>query len=363
MGTARAMQLVIVLFFVLFWTGQDPLARQVVATTHKSSPGVAADSPGNLAAGSANRQSSAVLRPADAGLVKGRPGQGNVLSGTTANAQLERRLSARTAVVVDSRTGRIIFALNPDVPRQPASTIKVLTALIALDSLRESQLVPTSRRAAQMPRSKIYLQQGRSYRAGDLINAVLLRSGNDASVALAEMIAGSERAFARLMTSKAREMGASNTTLVNSNGLTASGQVSTARDLALILHQAMQHPELARRIGTTTVATGFGQTLRSNNQALWRVEGSKGGKTGYTSAAQQTYVGKFQRGEQEIVIALMGSQKMWDDVNHLVKFGFQQLGNGALMAAAPIDDAFTRRAASSDAVAMTVLTDVAKSGL
>lgn len=338
---------------VMLLSGQEALARQALATTHKSAPGA-----------TAGGSSFALLRPVDNGLVKSQPGHaGNVLAGNSDVEQLARRISARSAVVVDARTGRLVYALNPDEPRQPASTIKVLTGLIAINSLRDSELVPTSRRAAGMPRSKIYLQQGRSYRAGDLINAALLSSANDATVALAEKIAGSERAFARLMTGKARAMGARNTVLVNSNGLTASGQQSTARDLALILHQAMQHPEFARRIGTASAQTSFGRTLSSNNRALWQIDGSEGGKTGYTNAARQTYVGKFKRGDDEVIIALMGSNSMWDDVGHLVEFGFQQLGNSTLMAAALVDPAFTRRAPGSGSSALTVLSDAAKTSL
>jgi len=355
MRAARAKQILLVLCLVLVWLGQEAQARQVLATTHKTAPGAAA---------SPAATSMVLLRPADADLIKSQPGRaGNSLSGNSETAQLARRISAQSAVVVDARTGRMLFALNPDQPRQPASTIKVITGLIAIHSLRDAELVPTSRRAAEMPRSKIYLQQGRSYRASDLVNATLLSSANDATVALAERIAGSESAFARLMTSKARSMGATNTVLINSNGLTARGQQSTARDLAVIFHHAMQDQEFARRIGSRSVATGFGQTLRTNNRALWQINGAQGGKTGFTRAAQQTYVGKFKRGNDELVVALMGSNSMWDDVGNLVEFGFRQLRGGSVLAEARVDPAFTRRLPGSGSVAMTVLSDVAKSSL
>lgn len=362
MGFNGAVKILLALGLVLVWSVEDVAARQVLATVHKAAPGALVQAEGSGYAG--DSRSLVLLRPADADLIKSQPGiGGNTFGGTSESGLLERRISARSAVVVDAGSGRLLFALNPDTPRQPASTIKVVTGLIALHSLRDGELVPTSHRAAQMPRSKIYLQQGRSYRAGDLINATLLSSANDATVALAEKIAGSETAFARLMTSKARSLGATNTVLVNSNGLTATGQRSTARDLALILHQAMQDREFARRIGTISANTGFGQTLRTNNRALWQIEGAEGGKTGFTRAAQQTYVGKFKRGNHELVIALMGSNTMWDDVAQLVEFGFRHIGGGPVLAAAPVDPAFTRRAAGSGSVALTVLSDAAKSSL
>ena len=109
--------------------------------------------------------------------------------------ELRRRLSSRSVILMDGMTGQVIYEQLPDLPAQPASTIKVLTGLIAIQSLRDGDLVPVSRRAANMPRSKVYLQRSKSYQADDLINAVLLSSANDASVALAEKIAGSEKVF------------------------------------------------------------------------------------------------------------------------------------------------------------------------
>jgi len=232
------------------------------------------------------------------------------------------KISARSAIIIDADTGEVIFARDPDRPAQPASTIKVLTGLLAIETLKKNDLVPVSNRAASMPRSKIYLNQGRSYPATDLIDAVLLASANDASVALAEKIAGSEWAFAQRMTRRATDLGASRTVCKTANGLTAAGQQSTARDLAVIFKQAMQNREFAARIKRTTATTSFGTSLRNHNRALWQISGSEGGKTGYTAAARQTYVGKFKRRDREIVLALMGSGAMWDDIKRLVEYGF-----------------------------------------
>jgi len=232
-------------------------------------------------------------------------------------------LSCKSAVVMDAETGEILYALRPDTPRQPASTIKVLTGLIAMHSLKDGELVKVSRRAARMPRSKIYLKPGRSYRATDLINAVLLASANDASVALAEKIAGSESAFARLMTRKARAMGARRTVCKTASGLTARGQQTTARDLAVIFRQAMHDPEFASRISLSRVRTREGKVLRTHNRALWRIDGAVGGKTGYTRAARQTYVGLFRRDDASLIVSLMGSESMWEDIEALVEYGFE----------------------------------------
>jgi D-alanyl-D-alanine carboxypeptidase (penicillin-binding protein 5/6) len=151
---------------------------------------------------------------------------------------------------------------------------------------------------------------------------VLLASANDASVALAEKIAGSEQQFAQKMTGLARRWGAKNTICKTASGLTAKGQKTTARDLAIIFRRAMQDREFATRMKRTKIKTVEGKLLRNHNKALWQIEGTLGGKTGYTNAARQTYVGKFKRGRDEIIVAIMGSETMWGDIKRLVDYGF-----------------------------------------
>lgn len=244
-------------------------------------------------------------------------------------ADLTRRfspnlISARSIIVIDAVSGKTLFSRSPDTPRQPASTIKVLTGLIAIDTLTNKQQVSVSKKAARQPRSKVYLDQRKTYRATDLINAVLLASANDASVALAEKIAGSEQKFAGRMTSLARRLGATNTTCKTASGLTAKGQKSTARDLAVIFRKAMQDKEFADRMKHSKIKTQDGKLLRNHNKALWQIDGTLGGKTGYTNAARQTYVGKFKRGSDEIIVAIMGSETMWGDLKRLVNYGFSR---------------------------------------
>ncbi|MDH4320334.1 MAG: D-alanyl-D-alanine carboxypeptidase [Desulfobulbaceae bacterium] len=241
-----------------------------------------------------------------------------------ASLPIDEKLSAQSAIIMDGATGEVLFAQNPDLARQPASTIKVLTGLLAIENLRDGEMITPSRRAAGQPRSKIYLDPRKSYTANDLINAVLLASANDASVALAEKVGGSERAFAAMMTAKARSLGASNTICKTATGLTSEGQQSTARDLALIFNKAMEGSEFAFRVGRPKVKTVDGKLLLNHNKALWQVHGAEGGKTGYTNVARQTYVGKFKREQGEVVIALMGSETMWADVKNLVEYGFAQ---------------------------------------
>lgn len=243
---------------------------------------------------------------------------------TQGNDNLQNKISAKSVIIMDAANGQTIFAVSPDTPRQPASTIKILTGLIAIKSLDFSESVAVSPKAAEQPSSKVYLEKQKQYKADDLINAVLLSSANDASVALAEKIAGSEQSFARMMTLRAKLCGAQKTVCKTANGLTAEGQSSTARDLATIFRHAMQDDEFSQRMKQVKAHTAEGKLLKNHNKALWQIEGAEGGKTGFTNAAGQTYVGKFKRGSREIIVALMGSRTMWADLKTLVEFGFSQ---------------------------------------
>lgn len=235
-----------------------------------------------------------------------------------------KNLTAKSAIILDDVDGTIIFAKEPDQPRQPASTIKVLTGIIALHSLAGDEEVSVSREAASRPSSKMYLDPAKVYRADELISGVLLGSANDASVALAELIAGSESAFAEFMNLQASHFGATNTVCKTATGLTAKDQTSTARDLALIFREAMRDDNFSAKMRIRSITTDEGNTLYNHNKALWRIEGAEGGKTGYTLAARQTYVGKFSNGEATFIVAIMGSETMWQDLKQLVNFGFGQ---------------------------------------
>jgi D-alanyl-D-alanine carboxypeptidase (penicillin-binding protein 5/6) len=237
---------------------------------------------------------------------------------------INKHITSKSVIILDAKTGKAIFSKSPDNPRQPASTIKVLTGMIAIKRLKDNEKVEVSRHAEKMPRSKVYLSTKKKYKANDLINAVLLASANDASVALAEKIAGSESDFAKLMTLHARLWGAKNTVCRTASGLTARGQHSTARDLAQIFRHAMQDKEFANRMKRTKIKTSYGKLLRNHNKALWQVDGALAGKTGYTNKARQTYVGQFKRGNDAIVVAIMGSETMWTDIKRLVEYGFKK---------------------------------------
>ena len=181
---------------------------------------------------------------------------------------------------------------------------------------------------------------------------MLLASANDASVALAEKIGGAESGFAKMMTRKANELGATKTICKTASGLTAKGQQTTARDLATIFSKAMEHQEFADRMKLIKTKTSYGKTLRSHNKALWQITGAQGGKTGYTWAAKQTYVGKFSRNGEEIIVALLGSRNMWNDIAKLVDYGFSRQGE---LKMANREDTETKTAEESPSLKSTLI--------
>ena len=222
--------------------------------------------------------------------------------------------------------GKVLSSLNPQLMLPPASTLKVGTALIVVNTLKLTDSVPVSCHAAEAPPSKIKIQPGETYSVQDLLYAVLLGSANDAARALAEKVSGSEERFACFMTSRLRQMGAYRTNFETASGLPAPGQYTTAHDLALIFRKAMQNPTLAKIMSTKTYTLTDGKQVRNHNRFLFTTDYAVAGKTGWTRSSQHTYVGMFQNGDKRIIISLLGSPNKWPDLRILIAKGFSQIG-------------------------------------
>jgi len=249
-----------------------------------------------------------------------------VTAGLAAGEEEGFEVSARSFVIMDAKTGRILLSLNPQVFLPPASTLKVMTAMSVVEHLKMDDKVRVSRHAASAPPSKVGIKPGETYTVRELLYALLLKSGNDAARALAEKVSGSEAAFARQLTHEVRQWGAYRTTCATANGLPADNQYSTAQDLALMLRRAMRDPELAKIMATKYYTIQGGRKLRNHNRFLFTTPLAVAGKTGYTRASKHTYVGMFKNGKHEIIIALMGSKKKWADLRPLIEKGFELEG-------------------------------------
>lgn len=264
-------------------------------------------------------------------------------AGTMARAGDELpRLTAKAAIAVDVQSGEVYFARASNAALPPASTTKLLTAILALRHTAPDELLRVSAHAASMPPSKAYLRAGSIYTSRDLLYALMLRSANDASVVIAEHIGGSVPGFARLMNETARELGATNSHFITPNGLPAKGHYSTVQDLATLMRAALRTPGMRPLLSTRTdviePVSGRAQriALRSTNRMLWRDDLQVIGKTGWTRAAKRCFVGAASANGREIVIAILGSRDLWGDVELLSHHG---LGR-----AVPNYDDFRRRA-------------------
>ncbi len=219
-----------------------------------------------------------------------------------------------SAVVLDMRDGTVLFESNADHRQSPASLTKMMTVYLAFEAVENGQLrldqkVRVSRRASRQPPSKLYLKAGQRVTIRSLIRATAIKSANDAAVALAEAISGSEKAFARLMTARARQLGMRHTTFRNASGLTARGHLSTARDMAIMgRHLFFDFPQYYN-IFKRKVDRAAGKRIYSTNRRLLSsYRGADGIKTGYTRAAGYTLVASARRGSKRVVAALFGGK-------------------------------------------------------
>ncbi len=235
---------------------------------------------------------------------------------------------ARAAVVMDAKTGELLYAKGPDDRLPPASTTKGMTVVLALESGRLDDAFVVSQVAAATPAVKLYLRTGNRVQLQDLTRAMMLKSANDASVVVAEGLGGSVNRFSARMNRRAIEIGARNTRFVNPNGLPAQGHYSTVRDLALIFQHALSVPgfrEIAEadRLIITTWDQKRRRTihLRNSNRLLRGYRVPVIGKTGYTREAKRCFVGAASADGHEVVVALLGSTDLWGDARRLIDFG------------------------------------------
>ncbi len=234
-------------------------------------------------------------------------------------------INAKSYVIADANSGAILEARNPYKKLQPASTTKIVTAMVVLDRLSPSKWVKISKRASQQVRVKAYLKAGHKYRVRDLLKALLIKSANDAAVALAEAVAGSEKKFALLMTKKARSCGAYNTRFKSASGLTKKGQYTTAHDLYLLMQCARdkKYDRIKKyaRIKHTVIRSNKGQkhTLKNHNRLFTQSPYYSIGKTGFTRAAKYCYVSYLEKDNVSTVISMLGSQQLWPNAKKLAK--------------------------------------------
>lgn len=261
-----------------------------------------------------------------------------VISGTQliyANDALPK-VKARGAVLIEQDSGRVLYEQNAYIPLPMASTTKIMTCILALENGKLDDIVVVSKRASQAPPVKLKLKVGEKQRLGDLLYALMLQSDNDVAVAVAEYIGGSVEEFCQMMTQKAQEIGAHNTSFQTPNGLDAEGHYASAYDMALIGAYALKNPEFVKIITTELISIPTIPTenserhdLQNKNRFIYSYQGSNGIKTGFTNKAGHCFVGGAKRDDMQLVAVALGSgwgkngkNQKYADVINMMNYGF-----------------------------------------
>lgn len=237
-------------------------------------------------------------------------------------------INASAAILFNVSTEEVLYAKNPDTVMMPASTTKIMTAIIAIENGELDRKVKISHRAAAVRGSSMHLRPGEQQTLRDLLYGLLLSSGNDAAVAIAESIAGSEKKFAEMMNAKARELGMQNTCFRNASGLPAAGHYTTAYDLALLADYAIKNPIFTLIVQTksTSVPSYRANRLRAlvnHNKLLWQYPYTIGIKTGYTRSAGKCLAASAAQNGAILISVVLKSPTIYDDSIHLFDYGFQ----------------------------------------
>ena len=242
-------------------------------------------------------------------------------------------VTCASCVLVDE-DGTILWARAASRPRANASTTKMVTALVVVERASLAETVVVSAHAAATGGGGLDLRPGDLYSVEALLYAMLLSSSNDAAVALAEHVAGSEHAFVGAMNARARAIGATRSRFATPHGLDYPGHVSTARDLAAIADELLENPFLRRVVGTraTTISGSPGRTFLTNRNALLDTyNGAIGVKTGFTAAAGDVLVAAARRSGRRLIAVAMGSDSAAEDARRLLDLGFGRLRSSVLL--------------------------------
>ncbi|MCD8330189.1 MAG: D-alanyl-D-alanine carboxypeptidase [Lachnospiraceae bacterium] len=255
---------------------------------------------------------------------------------SAAEAPAESELYARSAVLMDGESGRVLYSKNGDEALPMTSTTKIMTCILALEEGEPDQVCTVSAYAASMPEVRLGVQEGETYYLRDLLYAMMLESDNDVAVMVAENIAGSVEEFADRMNRRARELGCEDTYFITPNGLDASDEEGThsasARDMATILSYCVHNEDFCEITGTAdwsfTACSGARSFSCPNHNAfLSQMEGAFSGKTGYTGNAGYCYVGALRDGGRTFIVALLACgwpshrDYKWSDTRTLMQYG------------------------------------------
>lgn len=233
-------------------------------------------------------------------------------------------VSSECACVIDMTTGRVIYEKNMAKTHTMASTTKIMTALVALENSNLEDVVTVSANAAGEEGTSLYLKAGQKATMEDLLYGLMLQSGNDAAIAIAEGVAGNVDKFAELMTARAKKIGALNSSFKNPNGLDEEGHFTTAYDLAMITREAMMNEKFREIVSTKskTILEGT-QTVSNHNKMLRMYDGCIGVKTGFTKKSGRCLVSAASRNGVEVVAVTLNAPNDWNDHKMMLDYAFE----------------------------------------
>ena len=237
-------------------------------------------------------------------------------------------ISAQNAIMIEANSGEILYEKNADDKAYPASITKILTALLAIENGDLDKKVKISQNASGVEGSSIYLEVGEKIPLRDLVYGLMLRSGNDAAIAISEEVGGSMDKFVAMMNKRVKELGAFNTHFANPNGLHDPDHYTTARDMALIAREAMKNEEFKKVAAAKTYVTDRGEGkynyFYNKNKVVYQYNGGTGIKIGYTKVAGRTLVASSERDGMELICVVMNAPDWFNDTYKLMDYAYSQ---------------------------------------
>ena len=248
---------------------------------------------------------------------------------TAVDINEEPKINSRAGIIYDRKTGRILWGKNENEKRKMASTTKMMTAIVVIENVNLQEKVKVSKKAANTEGSRLGLTKDAEITVNDLLYSLMLCSGNDAAVALAEHTAGSIENFAEMMNEKAKEMELENTNFVTPHGLDEEEHYTTATELAKIADYALNNEKICNIVRTktyTVTINGYGKNISNTNELLGYLDGVYGVKTGFTNGANRCLVTATKRGDMDIICIVLGADTKKDrtkDSIKLIEYAFK----------------------------------------
>ncbi|WP_157406220.1 D-alanyl-D-alanine carboxypeptidase family protein [Neobacillus drentensis] len=252
-------------------------------------------------------------------------------------------VSAASAVLIEQKSGRILYEKDAYTKRRIASITKIMTAKLAIESGKMNQYVKVSEQATRAEGSSVYLKPGEKIKLKDLVYGLMLRSGNDTAVAIAEYVGGSVEGFAYLMNLKAKEIGMLNTHFSNPHGLDDhENHYSTAYDMAVLMRYAMQDKTFKKISGTKVYRAAnptedWDRVWKNKNRLLTKYKYTTGGKTGFTKRAKRTLVTTATKGDMNLIAVTLNGPDDWNDHISMYESGFKEFDMAEVLSKGKIE--------------------------